>query len=114
MAGMLGSSGKLFHGGIEGFIRTNKKAAAGSDEQVRGLAVFGAGKVGPKAKAFVRLDFFDPSNKATDDREYLVIAGIDLMPQKDIHFMPNLIATIYQAKGVDTVVILRFTVFAKF
>ena len=53
-------------------------------------------------------------NQATDDREYLVIAGIDLMPQKNIHFMPNLIAKINQEKGVDTVVIPRFTLFAKF
>ncbi len=36
------------------------------------------------------------------------------MPQKNIHFMPNLIAKINQEKGVDTVVIPRFTLFAKF
>jgi len=113
-AGMVGTSGKHFHGGLEVFIRNNKSAVAGSDVQIRGISAFGAGVFGPKTKAFARVDFYDPSNKASNDREYMVIGGIDLIPEKNIHLMPNVVATFFQAKGAEAEVIPRFTVYYKF
>ena len=114
LAGMLGISGKLFHGGVEGFVRTNKESTDGSNVQVRGVGAFGSGRIGPRTKAFARLDFYDPSNRVPDDREYLIIAGIDLMPEKNIHIMPNVVTTVFQTKGVDAIVIPRMTVYFKF
>lgn len=114
LAGYVGLPGKAFHGGIEGFVRINRNQTAGTDVQVRGISAFGAREVSPKAKVFVRLDFFDPSNQAGGDREYLFIGGIDLMPTGDVHIMPNVLATVYQASGMDAVVIPRVTVWCNF
>jgi len=114
LAGYVGLPGKSLHGGIEGFVRINKNQAAGEDVQVRGLSVFSAREVSPMANVFARFDVFDPSNKAGDDQEYLFIGGIDLMPAEDVHIMPNVLATVYQASGVDAVVIPRVTVWYNF
>ena len=110
----LGMSGKAFHGGIEGFVRIHKKAADGEDVQIRGISVFGAAGVAPKAKMFGRVDIYDPSDRAAEDGEYLVIAGIDLMPIPDVHVMPNVWARAFQAQGVEAEVIPRLTLFYKF
>ena len=111
-AGFLGTSGKRFHGGVEGFMRTNKDP--GGDVKVKGISLFGAGRVSPKAKLFGRVDLTDPSDRSADDHEVMVIGGVDLVPAKDIHIMPNLLATSFQAEGVDTQVIPRVTVYYKF
>ncbi len=93
-------------------MRTNKDP--GGDVKLSGVSVFGAGKVSPKAKVFGRFDIYDPNDQATDDREFLIIGGIDLIPLKDIHVMPNVVATGFQASGVDAEVIPRVTVYYKF
>ena len=82
--------------------------------QVRGISVFGSAKASDRAKVFGRFDFFDPSNKATDDRELLIIGGIDFIPLKDVHVMPNLWVQSYQASGVDADVVPRVTFYYKF
>ncbi len=111
-AGFVGMSGKIFHGGIEGFVRTSKDP--GGNVKVSGISAFGAGKVRPGAKLFGRFDIYDPSDQAGDDREFLIIGGVDLMPAKHIHVMPNVVATSFQASGVDAEVIPRVTVYYKF
>ena len=114
MAAFLGTKGESFHGGLEGFIRTNKKAAAGSDVKASGLSAFGAGKVSPKAKVFARLDYYDPSDLSDDDREYRIYVGLDLIPIKDVHIMPNVMAVAHQAAGVETETVPRLTFYYKF
>ena len=114
VAGFIGTAGKRFHGGLEGFMRTNKKQAAGDDVKVRGISAFGAGKMNEKAKAFARVDLYDPSDKAGDDREVLVIGGIDLTVADGIHLMPNFVATAYQDANADAEVIPRATLYFKF
>jgi hypothetical protein len=114
IAGFIGTAGNRFRGGLEGFQRTNKKQAAGDDVQVRGVSAFGAGKMNEKTKVFARVDFYDPSDKAGDDREYLVIGGIDLALAEGVHLMPNLVATAYQDSNADTEVIPRATLYFKF
>ncbi|MDP6037368.1 MAG: hypothetical protein QGG64_02360 [Candidatus Latescibacteria bacterium] len=39
---------------------------------------------------------------------------LDFEPAKDVHIMPNVMATAFQAFGVDTQVIPRMTVYVKF
>ena len=79
-----------------------------------GISVFGAGQVTDRAKVFARFDIHDPSDQATDDREFMMVAGVDLIPLKDIHVMPNVVGTSFQAPGVDGEVIPRLTVYFKF
>ena len=59
------------------------------------------GKMNDKTRAFARVDFYDPIDKAGDDREYLVIGGIDLTLADGIHLMPNFVATAYQDSDAD-------------
>jgi len=114
LAAFVGTAGKAFHGGVEGFVRVYRNQHAGEDVQVRGVSAFGAMKASARAKVFGRLDYFDPSSKAAEDGEYLAIAGLDLMPIPDIHVMPNVVATAFQAPGRDTQVIPRITLFLRF
>jgi hypothetical protein len=114
VAGFIGAAGERFHGGLEGFQRTNRKQSAGEDVQVRGLSAFGSGKVGQNTKAFGRIDLYDPSDLDDDNREYLFIGGIDVEPTKGVHLMPNILVTAFQDGNQDTEVVPRMTVFYKF
>ncbi len=94
-------------------MRTNKDPERG-DVKVKGLSVFGAGRVRPTAKLFSRLDLYDPSDRTSEDGEILFIGGIDLVPVEDVHIMPNVIITTFQAPEMDAEVMPRITLYTKF
>jgi len=79
-----------------------------------GLSLFGAGQISEKIKVFARSDFFDPDDKSDDDGEYCFLGGLDIEPVKDIHIMPNVMGTNFQASDVDIEVIPRLTLYVKF
>ena len=110
LAAFLGTQNNKFHGGLEGFVQLRKNP----DHQVQGVSLFGAGKLGEKTKGFVRVDFFDPNDKTGDGREIFFLGGLDFEPTKDVHLMPNVMGTAFQASGVDTQVIPRMTIYVKF
>jgi len=110
LGAFLGIKNDTFHGGLEGFVQLRKNP----NLQARGISAFGAGKVSDRAKGFVRVDFFDPSDKAGSDREIFFLGGIDFEPVKDVHIMPNVMATSFQATEVDTELIPRMTLYVKF
>ena len=111
-AGFVGLQGEGFRGGIEGFLQKRNNPAG--DVQVRGVSVFGAGTLGEQTKAFGRVDFFDPNDGAGNDRTLHFIGGLDFEPTKDVHVMPNVLVTSFQAAGVDTEVLPRMTLYVKF
>ncbi len=113
-AGMLGTSGENFRGGIEAFVRKNKKGEADGDAQVLGMSASGTATVRPRVKAFARLDYYDPGQSTVRDEEYMIIGGIDVTPAGNIHIMPNVMATIYASSNADTEVVPRMTVHFKF
>ncbi|MDP6037542.1 MAG: hypothetical protein QGG64_03255, partial [Candidatus Latescibacteria bacterium] len=113
-AGFLGLQKDILTCGLEGFVRINKNAAGASDVQVRGISVFGSAKTSDRAKIFGRFDFYDPSDQGSNDREYLILAGLDIVPAKNIHIMPNIWAQAYQASGVGKDIVPRLTVYYKF
>ncbi len=113
-AGFIGLQPGKFSGGLEGFLRINKNAAGANDVQVRGVSLFGSVKTSDRTRAFGRVDFFDPSDQAGNDREYLFIGGLDFVPAKDIHIMPHLWVQTYQTSGVDKDVVPRMTLNYKF
>jgi len=112
VGGFLGLMKDGFQGGIEGFLQ-NRNNPAG-DVQVRGVSVFGSGAVSEKSKAFGRVDFYDPSDKVGGDRTLHFIGGLDFEPTKDVHLMPNVLVTSFQATGVDAEVVPRMTLYVKF
>lgn len=113
-AGFIGRSGKEFHGGVEGFVRINKNEGIRNNLQVRGISVFGAQKISSRTKFFGRFDFYDPNSQANEDQEFLVIGGADFMPIRDVHVVPNIVSTSYQAFGTDSKMVLRMTLYFKF
>jgi len=81
--------------GVEGVYQTQKAAgSAGADKTPFGIALFARGPVPSveKLNAFARFDFFNPNTQVTDSgfNEYFFVAGLDYMPVKNVHFMPNL------------------------
>lgn len=110
--GFLGLKNDGFHGGIEGFLQKRNNPAG--DVQLRGVSVFGAGVMNEKTKAFGRVDFFDPNDNAGNDRTLHFIGGLDFEPTKDVHLMPNVLVTSFQATGVDTEVLPRMSLYVKF
>lgn len=114
LAGFVGKAGEGFHGGVEGFYRIDKKAAAGEDLKGFGVSVFGAKPVAEGKKLFARADLYDPNRDAEDDGETLLIGGLDWALAKDLHLMPNLLVTLYQDPGKDTQILPRVTGFFEF
>jgi hypothetical protein len=114
LAGFVGKGGEGFHGGVEGFYRIDKKAAAGEDMKGFGVSLFGAKPVGEGKKIFARADLYEPNADAEDDQETLLIGGLDWALAKDLHLMPNLLVTLYQDSGKDTQLTPRITGFFEF
>ena len=113
-AAMLGTSVEKLRFGIEGFVRNNRRAQSGDDVQLRGVSAFGAVNLKPRVDVFGRLDFFDPDRSAERDEEYMIIGGVDVAPARNIHIMPNVMATIYASSDAVTEVVPRMTVCYKF
>lgn len=106
-------------GGVEAVYQTQEKAgAAGADKTPFGVAFFARGPVPSveKLAAFARFDFFNPNTQITDSgfNEYFFVAGLDYMPVKNVHFMPNLWLNSFADKSPldvkkDTDIALRLT-----
>jgi len=124
--------GALFYTLPEGnigiaFARQNREKEGADSQNLDALTVFGAHKVSEKAKVFARFDHqfqvnsgaakiaylpFSPDAKAS-----LVILGLDFAPAKNIHFMPNVEAVLYEDIGAatpDDTIMPRVTIFYKF
>jgi hypothetical protein len=100
------STYKLFAGyeykhaalGVEAVDRVQHRPIG--NQEPRGVSIFARGSNGATFGAFARADFWQPDHRAAnrvDSRLY--IAGIDWQPIRDVHFMPNVEATQYVAKG---------------
>jgi len=127
LKGVAGFISEGFHGGLEVFSCSNKKAATGGgDQTITGLSAFGALKLGESLKGFGRVDAKSNDKKAAtdggdeaatdggDEKEthLLVIAGLDHQLAKNVHLMPNLY--IKMPDGQDPNIQARLTFFYKF
>lgn len=85
--------------GVEALDRVNHRIGT-ANQDFRALSVFARGTPWPTVGAFARVDLVQPDHNAVDrvDRQ-LWIAGVDWQPVKDVHVMPNVEATQYDAKG---------------
>ena len=103
-----------FHGGVEPFVRIHQKAGqakkAGDDVTITGVSAYGALKLSEKQKAFGRVDAV--SNNDTDATNLLVLAGVDHMPAKNVHLMPNI--RVELPDGLDPSIQARITFYYVF
>jgi hypothetical protein len=85
--------------GVEVIDRVNHRPGAANQEPF-GFSVFARGNVNPTLAGFARFDLWQPDRRL-DNRvdSQLWMAGLDWQPFKDVHFMPNVEATQYDAKG---------------
>jgi hypothetical protein len=73
---------------------------AGRNRMPFGYSVFGRLKAAEKLQAFARYDRWQPDTRAADRIDSdLYVAGLDWEPYKDVHIMPNVEATQYDARG---------------
>ncbi len=105
--------------GVEAVDRVNHQPAGGNQEP-QGVTVFVRGAASPTLAGFARFDFWRPDRRDANRVDaQLWIAGVDWQPLKDVHFMPNLEATQYDAHGTGVApphhdVQVRVTIFYKF
>ncbi len=89
---------KLVLGG-SALSRVNHRTSAPNQEP-RGFSAFGRWTQTPTVAAFARFDLWQPDHRIANRVDtQLWIAGLDWQPFKDVHFMPNVEATQYTAKG---------------
>jgi hypothetical protein len=85
--------------GLEVLTRVNHRPVGGNQEP-RGLSVYARGNPTASLSGYARFDLWQPDHRA-DNRvdQQLWIAGLDWQPFKDVHVMPNVEATQFDAKG---------------
>jgi hypothetical protein len=75
-------------------------ATSGGNKEPFGFSVFGRWKAHPRIQVFGRYDRWQPNTRAANRIDSdLWIGGFDWEPYKDVHFMPNIEAAQYHAKG---------------
>lgn len=111
LKGFAGYQDGIFSIGVETFQQTQKHAAFDSLDVVPvGVSAFAWVSLIKKTthpenrqvlNAFARFDYFDPDTKTDDSgfRENFIIVGLDYMPVKDVHIMPNVWVTSYSDKS---------------
>jgi len=84
--------------GVEVVDRVDHRPAG--NQEPLGVSVFGRATPWTNVAAFARVDLWQPDRRL-DDRldSQLWIAGLDWQPFKDVHVMPNIEATRFDAKG---------------
>ena len=114
LKGFAGLTQDKISGGLEAFTRINKEGgAAGEDETLVGVSVFGSAKLGDDLKGFARLDMLSTDDGVNDSTsDLLVIAGLDHMPAKNVHMMPNLYIEL--PDGPDPAIQARLTFYYKY
>ena len=110
LKGFVGLEREHLRAGVEPFIRLHQKAVAGEDQTFSGVSVFGAMDLAPSLAGFGRVDVLN--DDVGDTTDLLVIIGLDHMPAKDIHLMPNLYVGL--PDGPDPNIQARLTMFYKF
>ncbi len=109
--GFVGWQGAKSKAGLEVFSRTNEQAGAGGKAQViSGISAFGSLPLSAALRGFGRLDAL--SYDAADNRDLLLIAGLDYAAAQAVHLMPNVI--VESSTGRAANVQGRLTFFGKF
>jgi hypothetical protein len=85
---------------IGGEVVDQARHTAGATTEPFGFSVFARGKLGSTFAGYARFDRWQPNTRAANRVDSdLYIAGLDWEPHKDVHLMPNVVATQYHARG---------------
>ena len=104
--------------GMEGFFQRNKYFSSVSNSaDPMGLSLFATGNISEnKIRFFSRVDYYNDNTSTAQSgfNQYFVTAGIDFMPHKNVHLMPNIWLNAYSQKnssnpGMKTDVVPRIT-----
>jgi hypothetical protein len=117
----------VFTAGVEVFQQNQKKAKNNSLDVVPfGVSAFAWATLVKKTKkpnepilnAFARFDYFDPDTKNKDSgfKENFITLGLDYMPMKNVHVMPNVWINTFKDKSSanvkrDADIVTRLTFF---
>ena len=93
-------------------INQEKGAAAGDDETKTGVSAFGSLGLSDNLKGFGRVDMLTTDDGTASMTDMLVIAGLDHMPAKNVHLMPNLYVKL--PDGPDPNIQARLTFYYKY
>jgi hypothetical protein len=114
LKGLAAYQNEKFTAGIEVMKQTQKKVTDSTDLTL-GFSLFAWAPIAGSGKlnAFARFDRFDPdTDNSSSWKENFITAGIDYMPIKNIHIMPNVWMNSFSKKGskreMDKVVRITF------
>jgi len=126
LKGFVGVRGEVGRFGAEYFYQ-RRDVVGGPNIDLNGLSVFGVYRLSPRVNGFLRYDrMFDANPDAgkiaylpfsPDAKSNLVIAGIDIQPSDQVHFIPNVEAIFYDTNNgtqPDATVMPRVTFFYTF
>lgn len=99
--GFVGYQIPTFTLGVSGVTQTKKNAVMNNTVNANpsGLSIFTHGQlVKDKLNGFARVDLYNP-DKLDNYNEHFVLFGLDYLPTKNVHFMPNIWINSYSAKN---------------
>lgn len=122
LQGFAGYQNKSFRVGVQ-FAHQNRQVGDGVDDMTLQIgSVFAAVKFSEKTWGFARIDrLFDPNPDGGEisyipfdatAKSTFILAGLDLMPIRSVHIMPNVEAVVYSevsGQSPDTDIIPRLT-----
>ncbi len=143
LKGFVGYKCNWFTLGAETFLRTNKQSgikdvvvrsgeivsSVPADVRRAGVSLFGWTETPlHPLRVFARYDYYDPNLDETvytdftngqltggaDDEYSLIIAGLDFIPRRHIHLMPNILIKNYFRNGKNTDLTARVTLYLKY
>jgi hypothetical protein len=82
---------------------------------VSGLSVFGRYAIKSDLSLFARFDSYEPNNKVGDNKQSLIIAGLDWAPvHSSMKLQPNVWFRSYESSELKSDVIFNMTFFLSF
>lgn len=99
--GFIGYQIPTFTVGVSAATQTQKHAVTNNtvDASPSGLSIFTHGQlVKGKLNGFARFDLYNP-DKIDNYNENFILFGLDYLPVKNVHFMPNIWINSYSAKN---------------
>lgn len=107
LKGFLGYQSEKVTAGVEVFQQMQKNAVGDTvDKKPFGISVFVRGNIiKEKLNAFGRFDYFDPDSENSNAgfKENFISVGLDFLPHKNVHIMPNVWINTYTDKSPTNV-----------
>ncbi|MGK9369641.1 hypothetical protein ACSSWA_12125 [Melioribacter sp. Ez-97] len=109
-----GYSYKDLNLGIESFYRKiennfhKSTASPLSDQNSYGVSVWSHFRLNEKLKLVCRFDYFEPNSDLSKDENSLILLAADFLPDKSVHFAPNIEIVTYGSGDPDIVPRISF------